>query len=166
MFNVRINLCVDFHLPKLQLRNINELSISISATKIHLNLMVSHLKLNVWVHKTNIKPPFKKNWNACTGHLLFGICFFLLKLVIYSGLKKLKSIISCNSKIVLAKRVSLVQSGLHHHQHHHHHLIEKTICHDIAELALRKIPSLPPARPPGIVVFSACLAEKQPIPFS
>jgi hypothetical protein len=112
MFNVRINLCVDFHLPKLQLRNIaikwlcdssignwcryaysyveytrradvqlvnivilsciwlserfvinlsveniahdNGLSISISATQIHLNLMVSHLKHNVWIHKTNI----------------------------------------------------------------------------------------------------------------
>jgi hypothetical protein len=42
------------------------------------------------------------------GHLLFGICFFLLKLVIYSGLKKLKSIISCNSKIVLKYRVKVM----------------------------------------------------------
>ena len=43
------------------------------------------------------------------GHLLFGICFFLLKLVIYyNGLKKLKSIISCNSKIVLKYRVKVM----------------------------------------------------------
>ena len=41
-------------------------------------------------------------------YLVFGICFLLLKLVIYSGLKKLKSIISCNSKIVLKYRVNVM----------------------------------------------------------